>query len=368
MLNRKKAVLVLKDGTVFEGFSFGTEGETWGEVVFNTSMTGYQEILTDPSYRRQIVTMTYTEIGNYGVNDEDVESDRVQVAGFVVREYSEFYSNWRARRSLEDYLKDNGIVGICGVDTRKLTRHIRIIGAMMGIIKTEPFNIEELKEKAKKLPDMAGMELVSEVTTKEVFKWGNFKPNQPHIVAIDFGTKWNILRLLESHGFNITVVPATTSAEEIMLLKPDGVFLSNGPGDPFAVKFGIETVKNLIGEIPIFGICLGHQILSLALGGRTYKLKFGHRGGNQPVRFEKTGKVEITAQNHGFAVDEHTIPDDVEITHINLNDGTVEGIKHKKLPVFSVQYHPEASPGPHDARYLFELFYRTVESGKIEWW
>ena len=350
-----KATLVLEDGTRFEGKAFGAEGEKTAEVVFNTSMTGYQEILTDPSYKGQIVAMTYPLIGNYGVNDEDVESTKPQVEGFIIRELSRISSNWRSTQSLDDYLKHHGIIGVEGIDTRALTRILRIRGAMMGIISTTDHDVESLVRKVKSVPGMVGQDLVKAVTVSDAYAWN--KKGEHQVVAIDFGIKRNILRCLESSGCQVTVVPATTRPEEILQKKPDGLFLSNGPGDPAAVTYGIDTVKNLVGKLPIFGICLGHQILGLAYGGKTYKLKFGHRGANQPVMDLVNQRVAITSQNHGFAVDMGSLnPSEVELTHINLNDKTVEGMRHKKHPIFSVQYHPEASPGPHDSLYLFDRF------------
>jgi carbamoyl-phosphate synthase small subunit len=360
-----KAIIALEDGRVFEGNSFAGSGERYGEIVFNTSMTGYQEILTDPSYKGQIVTMTYPLIGNYGVNEEDVESAKPQVEGFVTKEYSRVYSNWRAKKSLAEYLEEHSIIGVEGVDTRALTRHIRTCGAMKAVISTVDLDEESLVAKARASLGLVGRDLVREVTCEKIqnskFKIQNSKFK---VVAMDFGVKDNILRMLADVGCNVTIVPAATSAEEILAMKPDGIFLSNGPGDPAGVPYAIETVKNLIYRLliancrlPIFGICLGHQILGLAMGGKTYKLKFGHRGGNQPVKDLATGKIDITSQNHGFCVDIDSLnKDDVEITHINPNDQTLEGMKHKKMPIFSVQYHPEASPGPHDAEYLFNKF------------
>lgn len=359
-----KAILLLENGEVFHGKSFGFQGETVGEVVFNTSMTGYQEILTDPSYTGQIVTMTYPLIGNYGVNKENVESGKIQAAGFIVREASKVHSNWTSAGSIHDYLEKSGIVGIEGIDTRKLTRIIRITGAMNGIISSVDFDIQSLKKKLSEVPGMAGLDLVPEVTIEKPVQWKPFVDGWPHIVTVDTGVKHNILRLLEARGANITVVPATYTDRQILEYKPDGVFYANGPGDPAAVTYVIESMRNLLGKVPLFGICLGHQMLSLALGAKTYKLKFGHRGGNQPVKHLKTGKVEITAQNHGFAVREDTIPADVEVTHINLNDNTIEGVRHKTKPAFSVQYHPESAPGPHDSQYLFDDFLEMIRKGK----
>jgi len=366
-INTNKPVkLVLENGTVFSGVSFGAEGETIGEVCFNTGMTGYQEILTDPSYCSQLITMTYPHIGNYGVNPEDVESNKVQAAGFIVREENVVPSNFRSTQSLGDYLKDQKVVGIQGIDTRMLTRIIRDEGAMNGIISSVDLDENSLLKKVKAAPSMTGMDLAKVVTTPNSYDWRMEKGERRKevtrfkIAAIDFGIKHNILRLLESHGCEVTVFPATATATEILKINPDGIFLSNGPGDPAAVTYGIETVKSLLGKKPIFGICLGHQILALALGADTYKLKFGHRGCNHPVKNLETGKVEITSQNHGFAVDPETIPKNVVITHNSLNDQTVEGLKCTDVPAFSVQYHPESSPGPHDSRYLFEEFIKLM--------
>ena len=355
MNKRTKAILLLEDGRVFNGFSFGHIGETTGEVCFNTGMSGYQEILTDPSYCKQIVTMTSPHIGNYGINSEDIESNNIQVSGFVIKEETEIPSNWRSELSVGNYLDDQKIVGIQNVDTRALTRHIRDNGAMNGIISSIDVDTKSLKSKLNQIPSMVGLDLAKVVTTKKNYKWS--KDSKPYkVAAIDYGIKFNILRLLDKHDCEVTVFPADISADEIIKFDPDGVFLSNGPGDPSAVTYGIKMVKSLLGKKPIFGICLGHQILALALGAKTFKLKFGHRGINHPVRNNETGIIEITSQNHGFAVDLDSLPDNVESTHINLNDNTSEGIKCKDIPAFSVQYHPESSPGPHDSRYLFKQF------------
>lgn len=377
---RIKAMLLLDDGRLFKGYSFGANGETMGEVCFNTGMTGYQEILTDPSYCGQIVTMTYPHIGNYGINPDDVESNNIQVAGFIVKEETEVPSNYRSTQSIGDYLREDGIVGIQGIDTRALVRHIRSQGAMNGIISTVDFDNDSLMVKLKQAPSMAGLDLAKKVTCGKRYEWRNRMRmsdcglraqnislksairNPPwKVAAIDYGVKWNILRLLHLYGCDITVLPATASATEILSIKPDGILLSNGPGDPAAVTYAINTVKELLGKKPIFGICLGHQILALALGAKTYKLKFGHRGINHPVRNEETRKIEITSQNHGFTVDPDSLPSDVDITHWNLNDDTVEGLRCKDIPAFSVQYHPEASPGPHDSRYLFDTFVNMMK-------
>ncbi len=355
-----KALLVLEDGTVFKGSSFGAAGERAGEVVFNTSMAGYQEILTDPSYKGQIVTMTYPLIGNYGVNSEDVESAKPYVEAFVVRECSRLASSWRCEKSLGEYLKENNIVGIEGIDTRALTRHIRLAGAMKAVISTEDLDEKNLTAKAKASPGLIGRDLVQGVTFEKIHQWND--KGKYNVVVVDTGVKYNILRQLALHDCKVTIVPAMTGAEQIFALGPDGILLSNGPGDPEGVPYVVETVKELLGKIPIFGICFGHQMLGLALGGKTFKLKFGHHGGNHPVKDLKTGKVHITVQNHGFCVDIDSLnKEDIEITHINLNDNTLEGIRHKKLPIFSVQFHPEASPGPHDARYLFTEFIKMME-------
>lgn len=368
----KEALLVLSDGMVFEGESFGAEGETIGEVVFNTSMTGYQEILTDPSYRGQIVTMTYTQMGNYGVNEEDTESGGgPKVEGFVVKEFFDYPSNWRSAGSLGDYLGRHGVVGIQGIDTRALTRHIRNYGARMGIISTEELNPEALYAKVKSHPGIGGVDLVRHVTTGKEYKWTE-RPWRPgpgsriqdsglRVVVYDFGVKFSILRSLAGAGFDITVVPADTPAEAVLDMNPDGVLLSNGPGDPEAVTYGIENTKKLLGKKPLFGICLGHQILGLALGGRTYKLKFGHHGGNHPVMYLDSGEVEITAQNHNYCVDVESLKGRIRLTHRNLYDGTEEGMEHVELPAFSVQYHPEAGPGPNDARHIFNRFREMLE-------
>ena len=386
------AILALEDGRVFHGESFGAAGTTTGEVCFNTSMTGYQEILTDPSYRGQIVAMTCPEIGNYGVNGLDVESDLPQVRGFVIEELSPVVSNWRSDSSLDAYLKKHGIPGIQGVDTRALTRHLRTRGAMRACLTTEIADPAKAVETAK-AASYAGVDFVKEVTSKDRHAWdsesrlsrewvlrrgaddsreadekGNLFEKLPPaahtLAAVDFGMKKNILRSLRRQGFEVTVVPATTPADEILALGTDGVFLSNGPGDPEALDYASETARQLVGKKPLFGICLGHQILARALGGKTFKLKFGHRGANQPVKDLRTGKIAITSQNHGYAVDPASLPADVEVTHVNLNDGTVAGLRHKKHAAFSVQYHPEASPGPHDADYFFAEFAKEVAASK----
>lgn len=384
-----KAILALEDGTVFHGTGFGAASSACGEVCFNTSMTGYQEILTDPSYKGQIVCMTYPLIGNYGVNEVDVESWRPHVSGFVIRELSPIASNWRSDHSLAEYLEQNGIPGIQGIDTRALTKKLRVRGALNGFISTLGTEEAEAKARAKDWPGLEGVDYVKEVTHKQAFSWderdeksGNFRlthgpdatvarqvrdplpPADIPIVAYDFGMKYNILRRLRQHGFRTQVVPATTPAKEALALKPAGIFLSNGPGDPAALGYAVQTVKDLVDSgIPIFGICLGHQILGQAFGGKTFKLKFGHRGANQPVKDLATDKVEITSQNHGFAVDPGTLPSDVTVDRINLNDQTVEGMRHKRRPIFCVQYHPEASPGPHDSTPLFAEFRALLEKG-----
>jgi len=390
------ALLALEDGTVFEGQAFGASGTALGEVCFNTSMTGYQEILTDPSYKGQIVTMTYPLIGNYGINTLDVESSQPHVSGFVVRELSRIASNWRSEMSLDDYLKKYRIPGIQGIDTRALTKHLRSRGAMKGILTTEPMKPSDAIERARQWSGLVGVDYVKEVTCGKSYDWDpddslscrwripgttnavggaphreesnegeayhcNLPPVRYRIVAYDFGIKHNILRRLRQNQFQVKVVPATTPAREVLKFDPDGIFLSNGPGDPAALDYAAKSVKELIGKKPIFGICLGHQILGLALGCKTFKLKFGHRGGNQPVKDLATGKISITSQNHGFAVDAASLPKEAEQTQINLNDQTNEGFRHRELPVFCVQYHPEASPGPHDANHLFQEFAGMIE-------
>ena len=370
-----EAILALEDGTWFRGTAAGAEGEAHGEVVFNTAMTGYQEVLTDPSYAGQIVTMTCPQIGNYGVSARDVESRAPQVAGFIVRDESPVASNWRAEGTLRDYLTANDIVAISDIDTRALTRRLRSAGVMRGVIATgNGLDPQALVGCAKSIPRMEGADLVRDVTTDKPFDWPDEDPDEfgiaparrakrrLKIAAYDFGMKWNILRRLSAHGCSVRVYPAQTPASEILAAKPDGAFLSNGPGDPAPLTYAIESTKALVASnLPVFGICLGHQVLGLAMGGRTYKLKFGHRGANHPVKKLATGKVEITSQNQGFAVDPASLPDDVEVTHLNLYDGTVEGLRHRQRPVFCVQYHPEASPGPHDADYLFDDFLELIE-------
>ena len=376
-----KALLALEDGRTFDCRSFTGPGETSGEVVFNTGMTGYQEVLTDPSYSGQIVTMTYPLVGNYGVNPEDVESDRIQVAGFLLKEYQDFPSNFRSTSSLAEYLKKQGVLGIEGLDTRALTRHIRKAGAMRAFVSTENLNAASCVEQARKISSMKGQDLAQAVTTRHPYYWiegkpafgeqsdialdrnvWKFKGQKPSVVAFDFGIKYNILRCLEQTGFEVVVVPAATDAETVRAMEPDGVFLSNGPGDPEPVTYAIATIRQLVGHVPMFGICLGHQLLGLALGAKTFKLKFGHRGANQPVKNLLTGRVEITSQNHGFAVDTGSLEGkNVEITHINLNDNTLEGFRHREYPIFTAQYHPEASPGPHDAQYMFAEFKNMIQ-------
>jgi carbamoyl-phosphate synthase small subunit len=372
----RKAILALEDGTVFEGRSFGSSGEKTGELVFNTSMSGYQEILTDPSYKGQIVIMTYPLIGNYGVNKEDIESQSPKVEGFIVKENSSLFSNWRGDKCLSDYLMAHRIMGVEGMDTRALTKHIRVRGAMKAILSTEDLDRDHLIEKARASPGLIGRDLVKEVTCETPYEWtsGNdsqfsstyFQPStvryRPKVVVMDFGVKYNILRSLRDWNCDVIVLPASSRADSVLSYRPDGILLSNGPGDPEGVPYAIETVQKLLGKKPIFGICLGHQLLGLAFGGRTFKLKFGHRGANQPVKDLKTGRVMITSQNHGFCVDPDSLnPNEIELTQINLNDQTLEGMRHKRLPIFSVQYHPEASPGPHDTQYLFGEFIKMME-------
>jgi carbamoyl-phosphate synthase small subunit len=378
-----RAILALEDGRIFEGESFGASGTRVGEVCFNTSMTGYQEVLTDPSYRGQIVAMTYPLIGNYGTNALDQESREPHVRGFVIEELSDVPSNWRSEASLEEYLQRWEIPGVQGIDTRALTRHLRERGAMKACLTSEALSEKEAIARAIEGQGVIGMDYVREVSTPAPYQWdpddrlstnwsvasGNadeiisqaLPPVHYRIAAYDYGIKENILRRLRQNGFAVTVVPAATTAEEVLALNPDGVFLSNGPGDPSAVPYAHESLRGLLGKKPIFGICLGHQVLGFAVGGKTFKLKFGHRGGNQPVKDLRTGKVAITSQNHGFAVDADSLPPEMEVTHINLNDGTVEGMRHRELPVFSVQYHPEAAPGPHDASYFFSQFAELIE-------
>ncbi|MEO7934095.1 MAG: glutamine-hydrolyzing carbamoyl-phosphate synthase small subunit [Chthoniobacterales bacterium] len=375
----KRAILALEDGRVFEGENFGGTGTAVGEICFNTSMTGYQEVLTDPSYRGQIVAMTYPLIGNYGITSEDDESSEPHVRGFVIEELAELASNHRSQESLGDYLARWKICGIQGIDTRALTKRLRVAGAMKACITTELATGAEAIAAAQKGNGVVGMDFVKEVTAAEPFAWDPDDTQSPewdgdkylalppvkhHIVAYDLGMKRNILRRLRQKGFAVQVVPATTKAADVLALNPDGIFLSNGPGDPAALDYVFQEVRELMGKKPIFGICLGHQMLGHAFGGKTFKLKFGHRGGNQPVQDLKTGKVAITAQNHGFAVDADSLPPEVEVTHINLNDGTVEGLRHKELPIFSVQYHPEAAPGPHDATYFFDEFSKLIDTQK----
>ncbi|MEI7921983.1 MAG: glutamine-hydrolyzing carbamoyl-phosphate synthase small subunit [Planctomycetota bacterium] len=380
MIDRSPARLVLENGTVFRGFGFGADRESLGEVVFNTSMTGYQEILTDPSYHGQIVVMTYPEIGNYGINTEDMESARPWVRGFVVRSLANRSSNYRSNEELTDYLKRLDIPGVYGIDTRKLVRLIRSLGAMKGLISIgTDLSDEALIDRAKSGPSMLGMDMTRDVMTTSAQSWSvplygttNLNAeNAPHVVAMDFGMKWNIPRHLVSQGCRVTVVPGNFSADQILDFNPDGIFVSNGPGDPEPLVGAVACLSSLITRAaekngtPIFGICLGHQLLGQALGGRTYKLKFGHRGANHPVQDRRTEKVEITTQNHGFAVDPSSLPDHVAVTHVNLNDQTVEGIRHKRLPVFCVQYHPEASAGPHDSSYLFDEFKAEIERNRV---
>jgi len=362
-----KARLILIDGTTFEGLSLGAMGTGIGEVVFNTAMMGYQEILTDPSYHYQLVTMTYPQIGNYGINPKDFESRRIVAAGFIIREYSPVVSHWQATRSLDEYLKHYGVVAISDIDTRQLTRHLRDHGAQMGMITTSEEAVDVLLERLKAGKQFVGRDLAREVTAAEHYDWpvdedvDRGQPTAFRVAVYDFGVKFSILRALYQHCCDLRVFPAGTPAAEVLAWQPDGIFLSNGPGDPEPVAYAVETVRSLLGVKPIFGICLGHQILGLALGAKTSKLKFGHHGANHPVRHLSTGAVEITSQNHGFIVDADSLPPgDVEITHINLNDGTLEGFRHKQLPAFSVQYHPESAPGPRDSRYLFENFIQEM--------
>lgn len=367
------AKLALEDGSVFTGRAFGARGEVDGEVVFNTSMTGYQEVLTDPSYKGQIVAMTYPLIGNYGINAEDRESSRPQVEGFIVRELARIPSNFRSAGSLDDYLTENRILGLEGIDTRALVRRLRVRGTMTGVLSTADLDDASLVHKARTSPGIVGRDLVREVVPAKAFVWTEgfncaivsqplpARPATHHVVALDFGMKWNILRCLVRIGCRVTVMPGTATAEQVLAAKPDGIFLSNGPGDPSVVDYAVTTIGNLVGKKPVFGICLGHQLLGLALGAKTFKLKFGHRGANQPVLNQRTNQVEITTQNHGFAVDLDKLPADLEPTHRNLNDGTLEGMRHRRWPVFSVQYHPEASAGPHDSSYLFEEFRQLMD-------
>ena len=365
MINKKPAKLILTNGEIFEGYAYGKKGITMGEVCFNTGMTGYQEIITDPSYKGQIITMTYPQIGNYGINNEDVESEKIHANGLVIREGSPIVSNYRSTDSLDNYLKNNNIIAIQGVDTRALTKIIRQEGAMNAIISSNNVKNQKLLTLLKEHPKMDGLDLAKEVSCKKKYTWKNKKNKNYKIAAIDYGIKHNILNLLYKENCSITIFPSDVSFDEILLFKPDGIFLSNGPGDPAAVTYAIDVIKKLITtNIPIFGICLGHQLLALASGAKTFKLKFGHRGCNHPVKNHKTGAVEITSQNHGFSVDAKSLPDNIHITHSSLNDNTLEGIQYKNKPIFSVQYHPESSPGPHDSRYLFSKFIKSINSYK----
>ncbi len=359
------AHLVLADGSVYEGLAFGAEADTYGEVVFNTSMTGYQEMLTDPSYAGQIVIPTFPLIGNYGINHNDDESNRIQVKGFAVREECLAPSNYQSFETIDEYLKKGNTPGICGLDTRAITRKLRSAGVMMGVITTKMTAAEALA-KLSQQPDYGSIDFVKQVSTEKAYEWDQDKPAeyQHHVVAFDCGTKRNILRLLKARGCKVTVVPCTTTAESILKLNPDGILLSPGPGDPELLDYAVETVRGLVGKKPIMGICLGNQLIARAFGAKTFKLKFGHRGGNHPVKEYATGRVHITAQNHGYAVDPDTLKDGLEVTHINLNDGTVEGLRHQELPIFSIQYHSEDSPGPMDNRYLFDRFIEMIEKGK----
>ena len=361
MQKHKKAILYLEDGLFFEGNSLGSAGETSGEVCFNTGMTGYQEILTDPSYAKQMVAMCSPHIGNYGANDSDIESSRVYATGFIIKSESIIPSNWRSTATLNEFLKKHGVVGIQDIDTRALTLHIRDNGAMNGIISTKDFKLTSLKEKMKKIPSMEGLDLAKEVSInrKKILSPNN--KNKYKIAAIDYGMKSNIYNIMLEHDAEVCLFPATATAKTILDYNPDGIFLSNGPGDPAAINYGINTVKKLLGEKPIFGICLGHQILALALNANTFKMKFGHRGINQPVKNLKNNKIEITSQNHGFAVDPESLPSNTIITHMHLNDNTVAGIECKSLQAYSVQYHPESSPGPHDSRYIFKKFFKMMD-------
>lgn len=373
-----RAILGLEDGTWFEGQSFTGGGETAGEVIFNTGMSGYQEILTDPSYKQQLVCMTYPHIGNYGINAEDMESERAQVAGFIVKECCSIPSNWRSSSSLSEYLKANHIMGLEGIDTRALTRHIRLYGAMRGVISTKEKDPKKVISKAKEIPEMKGLNLVDSVTPSQPYRWTeegpktiDTKPNprhwldqQPRLIVYDYGVKWNILRLLKKHGFQIICVPASYNAEQIKNYEPDAIFLTNGPGDPGALKDKIHNIAILADSFPIGGICLGHQIIGIALGGKSFKLKFGHHGVNHPVKDIATGRIEISSQNHGFCVDISHL-EDLKQTHINLNDHTLEGFIHKSKPIMAVQYHPEACPGPHDSNYFFENFASMVKQNKL---